>query len=106
MRCSYCDTAYAFNVGNNFTIDQILENIAKYKTKNVTVTGGEPLAQKECWNLLKILCDKGYIVSLETGGAISISKVDERVKVILDIKTPKSGEDKNNDLNPVCMTNY
>ena len=97
MRCSYCDTAYAFNVGNNFTIDQILENIAKYKTKNVTVTGGEPLAQKECWNLLKILCDKGYIVSLETGGAISISKVDERVKVILDIKTPKSGEDKNND---------
>ena len=97
MRCSYCDTAYAFNVGNNFTIDQILENIAKYKTKNVTVTGGEPLAQKECWNLLKILCDKGYIVSLETGGAISISKVDDRVKVILDIKTPKSGEDKNND---------
>ena len=97
MRCSYCDTAYAFNVGNNFTIDQILENIAKYKTKNVTVTGGEPLAQRECWNLLKILCDKGYIVSLETGGAISISKVDERVKVILDIKTPKSGEDKNND---------
>jgi len=96
MRCSYCDTAYAFNSGKNFTIDQILETIAQYKTCNVTVTGGEPLAQKECWDLLKILCDLGYTVSLETGGAISISKIDERVKIILDIKTPKSGEEKNN----------
>jgi 7-carboxy-7-deazaguanine synthase len=96
MRCSYCDTAYAFNSGKNFTIDQILETIAQYKTYNVTVTGGEPLAQKECWDLLKILCDLGYTVSLETGGAISISKIDERVKIILDIKTPKSGEEKNN----------
>ena len=96
MRCSYCDTEYAFNVGKNLTIDQILESIDKYKTKNVTVTGGEPLAQKECWDLLTILCDKKYEVSLETGGAISISKIDERVKIILDIKTPTSGEDKNN----------
>ena len=96
MRCSYCDTAYAFNTGKNFTIDQIIKTISEYKTKNVTVTGGEPLAQKECWNLLKILCDLGYTVSLETGGAISISKIDGRVKIILDIKTPKSGEEKNN----------
>ena len=96
MRCNYCDTEYAFNVGKNLTIDKILESIDKYKTKNVTVTGGEPLAQKECWDLLTILCDKKYEVSLETGGAISISKIDERVKIILDIKTPTSGEDKNN----------
>tara|TARA_B100000482_G_C12613979_1_gene300427 strand:- start:1174 stop:1815 length:642 start_codon:yes stop_codon:yes gene_type:complete len=96
MRCGYCDTAYAFIEGKNFTINQIVENISKYKTKNITVTGGEPLAQKECWNLLKILSDRGYIVSLETGGAISINKIDDRVKIILDIKTPGSGEEKNN----------
>jgi len=96
MRCSYCDTEYAFNTGDNFTIDHILETISQYKTKNITVTGGEPLAQKECWDLLKRLCDKGYTVSLETGGAISIGNIDKRVKIILDIKTPGSGEEKNN----------
>ena len=96
MRCNYCDTAYAFNAGDNFTIDHILEIISQYKTKNVTVTGGEPLAQKECWSLLKQLCDRDYKVSLETGGAISISEIDKRVKIILDIKTPGSGEEKNN----------
>jgi len=96
MRCTYCDTEYAFSTGDNFTIDQILETISQYKTKNVTVTGGEPLAQKECWDLLKDLCDLGYTVSLETGGAISIGEIDKRVKIILDIKTPGSGEEKNN----------
>ena len=96
MRCSYCDTEYAFNTGDNFTIDHIIETISQYKAKNVTVTGGEPLAQKECWDLLKRLCDEGYSVSLETGGAISIGNIDKRVKIILDIKTPGSGEDKNN----------
>ena len=96
MRCSYCDTEYAFNTGDNFTIDHIIETISQYKAKNVTVTGGEPLAQKECWDLLKRLCDGGYSVSLETGGAISIGNIDKRVKIILDIKTPGSGEDKNN----------
>jgi 7-carboxy-7-deazaguanine synthase len=96
MRCSYCDTEYAFNNGDNFTIDHILETISQYKAKNITVTGGEPLAQKECWDLLKRLCDKGYSVSLETGGAISIGNIDKRVKIILDIKTPGSGEEKNN----------
>ena len=59
MRCGYCDTAYAFNAGENFTINDILDNISQYKTKHVTVTGGEPLAQKECWDFLKCLCDKG-----------------------------------------------
>ena len=96
MRCGYCDTAYAFKDGDNFTIDHILEIISEYKTKNVTVTGGEPLAQKECWTLLNCLCEEGYTVSLETGGAISISEIDQRVKIILDIKTPGSGEEKNN----------
>ncbi len=96
MRCGYCDTAYAFNTGDNLTIEHILEVISQYKTKNVTVTGGEPLAQKECWYLLKCLCNAGYTVSLETGGAISISEIDKRVKIILDIKTPGSGEEKKN----------
>ena len=73
----------------------ILAKIAEYGTKYVTVTGGEPLAQKECMVLLKALCDAGYNVSLETGGAVDIGPVDSRVSVILDIKTPDSGELKN-----------
>ena len=97
MRCSYCDTAYAFHDGKNMSIQEIFEEISRYKTKYVTVTGGEPLAQKPCWNLLSQLCDKGYIVSLETGGAISIEGVDKRAKIILDVKTPDSGESKNNN---------
>lgn len=96
MRCNYCDTEYAFNDGNNLTVIEILDVISNYKTKNITVTGGEPLAQKECWNLLESLCNQNYIVSLETGGGITIKNIDERVKIILDIKTPGSGEEKNN----------
>ncbi len=97
MRCTYCDTAYAFHGGKNMSFDEILKDISQYKTKYVTVTGGEPLAQKPCWELLKNLCDNGYSVSLETGGAISIEGIDERTKVILDIKTPDSGEHLKND---------
>jgi len=96
MRCVYCDTAYAFHSGKNLSIDSILNKVSAFKTKFVTVTGGEPLAQKGCWNLLKVLCDREYSVSLETGGAIDISEVDERVKIILDVKTPNSGESENN----------
>jgi len=96
MRCVYCDTAYAFSGGSNMEIDNILAKIAEFGTKYVTVTGGEPLAQKSCHSLLKDLCDAGYSVSLETGGAMEISAVDTRVSVILDIKTPGSGELKNN----------
>ncbi|MDP3308171.1 7-carboxy-7-deazaguanine synthase QueE [Methylotenera sp.] len=96
MRCVYCDTAYAFSGGSNMEITDILAKVATYGTKYVTVTGGEPLAQKDCHILLKDLCDKGYSVSLETGGAIDISLVDKRVSVILDVKTPGSGEVKNN----------
>ena len=100
MRCGYCDTAYAFNGGSNMSLDEILEKVASYTAgsggaKYVTVTGGEPLAQKHCWPLLTALCEAGYSVSLETGGAIDTSKVDQRVSVILDIKTPGSGELKN-----------
>ncbi|HWU82300.1 MAG TPA: 7-carboxy-7-deazaguanine synthase QueE [Methylophilaceae bacterium] len=96
MRCVYCDTEYAFTGGGNMTLDEIMDKVASYGTRYVTVTGGEPLAQKACFNLLKALCDAGYEVSLETGGAIDTSDVDPRVAVILDVKTPGSGEMANN----------
>lgn len=96
MRCVYCDTAYAFSGGSNIEIADILTKVAEFGTPYVTVTGGEPLAQKDCHVLLKDLCDAGYSVSLETGGAIDISLVDARVSVILDVKTPDSGEVENN----------
>jgi 7-carboxy-7-deazaguanine synthase len=92
MRCVYCDTAYAFSGGRNMALDDIMTQVASYETRYVTVTGGEPLAQKECLALLEKLCDAGYEVSLETGGAIDTSRVDARATVILDIKTPGSGE--------------
>lgn len=95
MRCSYCDTEYAFSGGSNMEIGDILSKVAEFGTRYVTVTGGEPLAQKQCHDLLKSLCDANYSVSLETGGAIDIAPVDKRVSVILDIKTPASNEEKN-----------
>ena len=96
LRCGYCDTAYAFQGGENMTLPQILERVAVYGAHYVTVTGGEPLAQKGCIPLLKMLCDAGYDVSLETGGSLDTSHVDQRVSVILDIKTPGSGEVQKN----------
>lgn len=96
MRCSYCDTAYAFHGGQKWPLDDIVAEVQKYKAKHITVTGGEPLAQRECFDLLTTLCDLDYSVSLETGGAIDISKVDERVYTVLDIKTPASNEEVNN----------
>jgi 7-carboxy-7-deazaguanine synthase len=96
LRCGYCDTAYAFQGGENMTQEQILERVASYGTRYVTVTGGEPLAQKACLPLLFKLCDAGFDVSLETSGAMDISAVDARVSVILDIKTPGSGEVQKN----------
>ena len=96
LRCHYCDTAYAFYEGKPWPIDRILHEIAGYRTTHVTVTGGEPLAQKNCPDLLSQLCDEDYQVSLETSGAMDISSIDPRVINILDIKTPDSGEsDKN-----------
>ena len=94
MRCTYCDTEYAFSGGGNLEIAEILAKVAEFGTNYVTVTGGEPLAQKECYTLLQTLCDAGYSVSLETGGAMDIANVDKRVSVILDIKTPGSNEEK------------
>lgn len=92
MRCVYCDTAYAFHGGGSMEIDAIMDKVAEYGAHYVTVTGGEPLAQRDCHVLLTRLCDAGYSVSLETGGAMDIARVDPRVSVILDIKTPGSGE--------------
>ena len=96
MRCHYCDTAYAFQGGSMMNIDDIMSAIKKYDTHYVTVTGGEPLAQKDVLSLLKVLADQNYEVSLETGGGLSIKEVDPRIKIILDIKTPESGEEKKN----------
>ena len=96
LRCVYCDTSYAFTGGQEVNIDQLLEQVKKYKAHYVTVTGGEPLAQKNCIHLLKKLCDEGYEVSLETSGALDVSQVDERVMKVLDIKTPASGEVEKN----------
>lgn len=96
MRCVYCDTEYAFSGGSNMEIADILQKVATFGTPYVTVTGGEPLAQKNCIPLLTALCDAGYNVSLETGGAIDMRAVDPRVAVILDIKTPGSGEVQKN----------
>lgn len=96
LRCGYCDTEYAFHGGSTQTLEEILREVAQYKAQYVCVTGGEPLAQKACHDLLKALCDAGYSVSLETSGAMDISQVDERVSVIMDIKTPGSGEESKN----------
>lgn len=92
LRCVYCDTAYAFTGGNNMSLADIVEQVVKHTTRYVTVTGGEPLAQKNCLPLLSALCDAGYQVSLETSGAIDIGGVDARVMRVVDIKTPASGE--------------
>jgi len=92
LRCTYCDTAYAFTGGETLAISKILEQVASYGARYVTVTGGEPLAQKNCIILLRELCDAGYEVSLETGGAMDIAAVDARVMRVVDIKTPGSGE--------------
>lgn len=92
LRCGYCDTSYAFQGGETLTLEAILRQVSAYRPRFVTVTGGEPLAQKNCPELLAALCDAGYSVSLETGGSLDIGKVDERVSRIVDIKTPGSGE--------------
>ena len=96
LRCQYCDTAYAFTGGELQDLEGILDTVASYQCQHVCVTGGEPLAQPGCIPLLKRLCDAGHFVSLETSGARDISAVDERVMVVMDLKTPDSLEsDKN-----------
>lgn len=96
LRCQYCDTAYAFNGGSLTSIDYILDHVSSFECKHVCVTGGEPLAQPGCVSLLKQLCDKNFAVSLETSGARDIVDVDPRVMVVMDLKTPDSGECEKN----------
>lgn len=96
LRCSYCDTPYAFKGGEWRGIPEVLDQIAGYRVRHVCVTGGEPLAQTSCHPLLEALCDAGYRVSLETSGAMDIAEVDPRVIKVMDIKTPGSGEHHRN----------
>lgn len=92
LRCVYCDTSYAFTGGKKIAIDAVIEQAEQYGTKYITVTGGEPLAQPGCLELMAKLLDKGYVVSLETSGALDVSKVDSRVVKVMDLKTPSSAE--------------
>lgn len=96
LRCAYCDTSYAFTGGEWMDFDAIMAEVRQYNTSYVTVTGGEPLAQKNCIELLERLCDAGYEVSLETSGAILVDDIDLRVVKIIDVKTPASTEDDKN----------
>jgi 7-carboxy-7-deazaguanine synthase len=103
LRCGYCDTEYAFHGGNWFSFEDILTEVASYTPQYVCVTGGEPLAQPNCRALLRALCDAGYDVSLETSGALDIAAVDERVTVVMDLKTPGSGECARNRLENIAL---
>jgi len=96
LRCRWCDTPYSFQGGETVTLNALLARIADYGVNTVCVTGGEPLAQKNCPMLLTALCDAGYSVSLETSGALDVSGVDPRVSRIVDLKPPGSGEDARN----------
>ena len=96
LRCQYCDTAYAFHGGQQRSEAEVLAAVAAFGTRHVCVTGGEPLAQPECLSLLNALCDAGHSVSLETSGALDIAPVDPRVVVVMDVKTPGSGEQAKN----------
>jgi 7-carboxy-7-deazaguanine synthase len=96
LRCVYCDTAYAFHGGNWRELGEILDEVGRYRARHVTVTGGEPLAQPDCHELLRGLCDRDYEVSLETSGALDIAGVDPRVIRVMDLKTPGSGEQHRN----------
>lgn len=97
LRCGYCDTAYAFTEGEWMSLGEILQAVAAQPMQEVCVTGGEPMAQPACGELLRALCDEGYRVTLETSGALSVAEVDSRVLKALDIKTPGSGEEARND---------
>lgn len=105
LRCTWCDTTYSFTGGEAATIDSVLAEVRRHPAKQVCVTGGEPLSQKDCLPLLTALCDAGYDVSLETSGALDISGVDPRVSRIMDLKAPGSGEVDNNRWdNLACLT--
>ena len=104
LRCTWCDTTYSFTGGEAASIDSILAEVRKYSARQVCVTGGEPLAQKECPALLSALCDAGYDVSLETSGALDVCGIDPRVSRIMDLKAPDSGEcERNRWENLACL---
>lgn len=105
LRCQYCDSEYAFYGGERIAIDDLVAQAQAYKTQHICVTGGEPLAQPDCLVLLTALCDAGFIVSLETSGAMDITAVDERVHIIMDLKTPDSGEVNRNRLDNIASLN-
>lgn len=96
LRCRYCDTSYAFQGGNWMELDEVMTAVASHHTPHVCVTGGEPLAQRDCLRLLAALCDAGFQVSLETSGALDVSEVDARVMKVMDLKAPSSGEVEKN----------
>lgn len=97
LRCSWCDTPYSFGRGTPYSLGEILSKTDLYSCRYVCITGGEPLLQENVYPLMSRLCDKGYILSLETGGSLCSSKVDPRVRIILDVKCPQSG---------MCSKNY
>ncbi len=105
LRCSWCDTTYSFTGGEPASIESVLAEVAKYPARQVCVTGGEPLAQKECLALLVALCDAGYDVSLETSGALDIAAVDPRVARIMDLKAPDSAESAKNRWENLALLN-
>lgn len=96
LRCGYCDTAYAFHGGERLTLDEILARVAEHGARHVCVTGGEPLAQRACVDLVAQLCEAGYVVSVETSGALDIAVLDPRAQRVMDVKTPGSGESARN----------
>ena len=96
LRCAWCDTTYSFHGGNKRSLDEVLASVDAFNTRHVCVTGGEPLAQRACLSLLSALCDAGHEVSLETSGAMDVSGVDARVRKVLDLKCPGSGEHQRN----------
>jgi 7-carboxy-7-deazaguanine synthase len=106
LRCRYCDTAYAFGGGEWWTCGEIVERVRSFGARHVCVTGGEPLAQPRCLALLEMLCDAGYQVCLETGGAHDIAQIDPRVSRIVDVKTPGSGECTRNRLENLALLTW
>jgi len=105
LRCTWCDTTYSFTGGEAASVESVLAEVAKYPARQVCVTGGEPLAQKDCLALLTALCDAGYDVSLETSGALDIAGVDPRVSRIMDLKAPDSGEVAKNRWENLALLN-
>jgi 7-carboxy-7-deazaguanine synthase len=97
LRCTYCDTEYAFYEGKEYTVDSVISEVKKYGCRLVEITGGEPLVQdEECRLLMTGLCDENFEVMLETGGSLPIKDIDSRVKIIMDLKCPSSGMMKKN----------